>query len=372
MSTLTPRERTRRHLEREPVDRIPADFWAVEEIWDGLKAYFKTNSRREVLERLEVDCRTLVTGAAGVRSVLLTYVGPPLQQFDDGSFTDEWGKHRMYISHAYGRNTHFVDSPLGGFTSVDEMKDYPWPNADWWDVSDLREKIERINDKTEYHLRFDLGSIFETSWQLRGYEQFLLDLGTEDPIAEHILENITLALLGIGEKVLDAAKGMIDIVCTWDDVGTQTNLMISPQTFHQLLYPRHKRVNEMVHKFGVPILFHCDGAIFPLIEEFIDMGIDILDPLQPDARGMNMPIINERFGKRIGFHGGIDIQNTLPHGTPDQVRQEVRDRVNLFGRESVFVLASAHYIQADTPIENVLAMYEPELRYLSSPDGANV
>jgi uroporphyrinogen decarboxylase len=120
---------------------------------------------------------------------------------------------------------------------------------------------------------------------------------------------------------------------------------------------------ELAHARGVKVMYHCDGAIYPLIPELIDLGIDLLNPIQPDAKNMDGRRLKAEFGDRLAFHGGIDINATLPRGTAAEVEAEVRDRVQTLGRGGGYILCSSHHIQPDTPVENVLAMYQTHLRY---------
>ena len=141
--------------------------------------------------------------------------------------------------------------------------------------------------------------------------------------------------------------------------------MISQEMWRKYVRPCHARLIEVAKNHGLKVMYHCDGAIYPLVPELIDLGIDLLNPVQADAKGMEPPRLKAEFGDRLAFHGGIDINHTLPQGTPDQVRAEVRDRVLNLGRGGGYIMCSSHHIQPDTPVENVLAMYELPLRYRS-------
>jgi len=139
--------------------------------------------------------------------------------------------------------------------------------------------------------------------------------------------------------------------------------MISRNMWRKYIKPRHARIIEVAKSYGKSVMYHCDGAIYPLLDELIDMGIDVLNPIQPTAKDMAPARLKLEFGDRLAFHGGIDIVGTLPHGTPSEVRTEVVERVNDLGDGGGYILTSSHHIQSDTPLENVLAMYEMDLRY---------
>jgi uroporphyrinogen decarboxylase len=150
------------------------------------------------------------------------------------------------------------------------------------------------------------------------------------------------------------------MVYTYDDVGIQGGLLMSPRMWRKYVLPRHQRLNAAIRscRYPVKIMYHSCGAVYPLIGAFVDeMGIDVLNPLQPRAAGMDMRRIKAEFGDRLSFHGAIDLQKTLPHGTPEEVQSEVRDRCQVLARGGGYICTSAHYIQADTPLANIFALY---------------
>jgi uroporphyrinogen decarboxylase len=161
-------------------------------------------------------------------------------------------------------------------------------------------------------------------------------------------------------RVIEAAEGLLDMVYTYDDIGIQGGLLMSPRMWRNYILPRHQRLNAAIRaaRYPVKIMYHSCGAIYPLIGALIDeMGIDVLNPLQPRAAGMDAARIKSEFGQRLSFHGAIDIQHTLPHGTPEEVQAEVRERCAILGQGGGYICTSAHYLQADTPLENVVALY---------------
>jgi len=151
------------------------------------------------------------------------------------------------------------------------------------------------------------------------------------------------------------------MVYTYDDVAIQNGLLMSEKMWRENILPFHQKLNSEIKKFDIKILYHSCGAVFDLIEPFIDdMHIDVLNPLQPRAKKMDMQVIKDHFGKRIAFHGGIDIQHTIPYGSPQEVDAEVRERCRVLGKGGGYICTTAHYIQADTPIENILALYSAD------------
>jgi uroporphyrinogen decarboxylase len=157
---------------------------------------------------------------------------------------------------------------------------------------------------------------------------------------------------------LEEAGDAVDMVYFYDDIATQNNLMISRNMLKKYIFPHHVRLIALAKKFGKQVMYHSDGAIASVIPDLIEMGIDVLNPIQKDAKGMAPDFLKETFGENLSFHGGIDIIHTLPLGTPDDVRAEVRNCIQTLGKNGGYILASSHHIQPNTPIENVLEMYD--------------
>lgn len=334
---------------REP-DHVPFDFWAVPEVWHKLRQALMVEEDESVLRLLGVDCRMVTT----------RYVGGKARELDDGTLICPWGTHRRRVSNAFGTYDEYASHPLAEAKTVSEVLNWDWANPDDWDVSQVYQQCQEYNADLRHHLRYEVGGIFEWSWALRGLEQFLTDLILDPELACAIMDRFTDIYIENTLRVIEAAGGLLDMVYTYDDVGIQTGLLLSPRIWRQHILPRHRRLNEAIRgaRHPVKIMYHSCGAVFPLIGPFVDeMGIDVLNPLQPRAAGMDMLRIKTEFGDRLAFHGGVDIQQTLPHGSPAEVRAEVRDRCRVLGRGGGYICTSAHYIQADTPVKNIVAMY---------------
>ncbi len=348
----TPHQRVETALHHEEPDRVPFDLWAVPEVWAALRRYLDTDDDADVLRLLGADCRW----------VRPDYVGPaPIVQ-EDGSYYDALGTHRHSVSNEFCSYEEYAGYPLSNVQTVAEVESWPgWPPTEHWDVSTLKDKIQSLNRETEYWLCYEVGGIFEWSWGLRGFEQFLMDLVVQPEIACAIMDCYTDLYIANVTRVLEAAaicKRGIDMVYTYDDVGTQQGLLISETLWREFVLPRHLRLNAAIRRFPVKIMYHSCGAIYPLIGALADeLGIDVLNPLQPRAAGMDAARIKREFGDRLSFYGAVDIQRTLPRGTPQEVRAEVQQRCRALGQGGGYICASAHYIQADTPLENIIAMY---------------
>ena len=190
-----------------------------------------------------------------------------------------------------------------------------------------------------------------------------MDLVNQPEIPQYIMERLTDLYVENTRRVLELAGDRLDMVYFYDDVATQQNLMISARMWRRVIKPLHQRIIDVAKARGIPVMYHCDGALVPLLPELIDMGVDLLNPVQADAAGMDPQRLKDEFGDRLSFHGGIDIIKTLPRGSVTDVKAEVAERSRVLGKNGGYILASSHHIQSDTPLANVFAMYEMAGRY---------
>ena len=392
-SVLSPRERVKRTLQHIEPDRVPVDFLATPEIWwkleqhltvdpdsVGPSAYFDPRWEA-ILRRFEVDCRLLSydqfcsppdrilqPGAKVEWWAVLTRSTPNRmwrQKLPDGMLYDIWGRPINIVEHATGAYEEAAGWLFQHAASVEEIGGHSWPEPDWWDFSPLPDVIRQLDQEREYHLRFRIGSVFESAWQMRGMQEFLMDLALDPRIPAYLMDRLTEIHLENTRRVLELVGDRLDMVYFYDDVATQNSLMISPDTWEKLVRPCHVKLIELAKRYNLPVMYHCDGAIYPLIPELIEMGVDLLNPIQPDAKGMEPEQLKREFGDRLAFHGGLDIIKTLPRGTADDVAAEVQARVRVLGENGGYIMASSHHIQPDTPVENVIAMYDVSHRYRS-------
>jgi len=348
-------------------DRTPRDFAAVPEIWNKLNDFFETKDRNKILKFLDVDSRVvsydsfcqhpnydLDSNGSPERSS----VGARWQFTEaDGSSIDIWGAKRKKVKVPLGELEQFASYPLQSAQSIDDLKKYNWPQPGWWDFTHLRSFINKLNDTEIYNIRYRLGSFFETAWSLYNFEKFILDLALNPNMPRYVMERIAEVHIQNLSVVLETAGDLIDIVYFYDDIATQNSLLLSPNMYDEFIKPFHKSVIEIAAKYGKPTMMHCCGSVYPIIEILIEMGLQILNPIQPSAKDMNPEKLIEEFGSRIVFHGGIDVQQFLPNTTPEQVENKVNYTCNILGAGGGYIMAGSHHIQADTPLENVLAMY---------------
>ena len=363
-------ERVQKAVSFQKPDRTPRDFAAVPEIWARLAKHFGTLDRNEILSRLDVDCRVVSYDSfcrpPGVENSQVdmeasqerSSVGGMWRRIEpDGSNHDIWGAHRKKVANAFGVLEHFVSYPLESAQHLDDLKKYPWPNPDWWDFGGLRKFIDELNASAIHSIRYRVGSVFETAWSLYNFEKFLTDLAMNPDSPLYILERIAEVHLQNLKNVLETAGDFIDIVYFYDDLASQNGLLLSPKLYSRYIRPFHQRIIDLARKFGKPTMMHSCGSVYALIPQLIDMGLAILNPIQPLAKNMDPEKLLAEFGGRIAFHGGVDVQQLLPRARPEQVRESVVLISKLLGQRGGYIMAGSHHIQADTPLANVLEMY---------------
>ena len=339
------------HFERP--DRTPRDFAAVPEVWARLAGHFGTPDRGEILCCLGVDCRTVSYDSF---VDLNTFRAAE----SDGSKRDIWGAHRRTVANAFGTLDELISYPLAAARSPEDLRRYRWPEPDWWDFGELHHVISGLNKTARHSIRYRLGSVFETAWSLYGLERFLLDLASAPEMPAYILRRIAEVHIENLRRVLESAGDLIDIVYFYDDLASQQGLLLSPAIYTRHIEGYHRRIVECARQFGKPAMLHSCGSVFRLIPRFLDMGLAILNPIQPGAKYMEPERLAREFGGRIVFHGGVDVQHFLPCATPNEVRAEVRRISEILGHDGGYIRAGSHHLQADTPLDNVLAMYEGE------------
>lgn len=389
---LTHQDRVRAAIRHEGTDLVPCDFVATTEVWHLLAKHFQPDTtgledmvwlepqREALLRRLGVDCRifsydmfcappeAVIKPGARVDwwSTLIRSTPNRMwrQILPDGRLYDIWGAEYKVEEHLFGEYEGFASWVLGEATTVSDLQSYPWPTPDWWDFSALPGMIDRLQQDGPFNVRFRLGSFFEQAWALRGLEQFMLDFAVNPAMPEYIMDRLLEVHLANLETVLKLAGDKLDMIYTYDDVATQNSLLISPRAWRKSVKPRHQKILDLIHRYDKTAMYHCDGAVAPLIPELIEIGVNVLNPIQPDSKGMETAGLKAQYGQQLTFHGGVDIIKTLPRGTVDQVQQEVSARVKVLGAGGGYIMCSSHHIQPDTPLENVLAMYDPALRML--------
>lgn len=369
MENMTSRERVRTALDLKTPDRVPLDiggttatsidvvvYEKLKRLWDieSETVYMSKRANlvlpcEEVLQRLHVDTRGLILG---------TPDGRPDRVKDDGTIVDEWGV--IWQCAQDGHHYNPVGAPLMEAGRGDLTK-FDWPDpADPGRTRGLAERARYLHEETDYAVTLScpvgIGHLYQ---YLRGYEQFLIDIMVDEVFAEDLLDRILEVWLGITGHALDTTGPYLDVVMFPDDLAFQDRPIMRPEIYRRLIKPRHEQMVDLIYeKCDAAVLFHSCGAIFDLIPDLIQIGIDALNPVQVSAKDMDTAQLKLSYGDAICFWGAIDTHHVLPHGTPDEVREEVRHRIQDLAAYGGYVAAAVHDIQSDVSPENVIAMAE--------------
>lgn len=340
---------------QEP-DRVPINYSANPGINGRLLEHFglEAGQREELLKALGVD----------FRGVGAQYKGPKLHEDipERGVTVDNWGIHRRWVEHETGSYHDYCDFPL---CDADEetIANWPMPSPDDYDYSHLPTACEA---KKEYAIHVGnpgLGDIINTNGMLRGMEQTLIDLITEDPAGLLLARRRTEISLEITRRVLEAADGKIDFMYLGEDLGTQIAPMISLELYRKTIRPLHQLFVDLAKSFDIPVMIHTCGSSSWAYEDFIEMGIGVVDTLQPEATDMAPEYLKKQFGGRLAFHGCISTAGPVATGIVEEAIEYCRHTLDIMMPGGGYCFSPTHCLQDNSPTENVVAMYETALQY---------
>lgn len=373
--TMTSRQRVLSAVDLREPDRVPIDVGGssfstvIGAAYERLKAhlgvegetrYMKVKSRSAILDervarRLHTDTRPLLIGSPdGWQDVY----------FEDGSFRNEFG-----IIWRKAGDGHYAPTgnPLREATLTD-LDHFSWPDPrNPGRTRGLREQARQLHEETDYAVVLSLPVGFvHLSQYLRGYEQWLMDIILHPEFLDALMDRALEWWLELADAVLDEVGPYVDVVAFGDDVAFQDRPMVDLDRYRRLFKPRHRRMVDLIkRKSEARVLYHCCGAVRSLVPDFIDIGVDALNPVQVSSAGMDTAELKAEFGDHICFWGGIDTHQVLPFGSPADVRAEVERRIEDLAPGGGFVLAPVHNIQEDVPPENILAMADAAVAFKS-------
>ena len=346
---MTSRERVLGALAHQPTDRAPANYGAHQEVTDALIRKLGVDDMEALLVSLGVD----------MRRIDCNYGQPETGPDSDGYMRTMWGaRHR---ENAPDDGLPDYVSPFADATTVDDIRAHPWPDPHGIDFSGVREQCRKHHG--EYATFGAPWSPFfhEVGW-LVGQENFMVWMHTKPDVVHAIIEQVVDYEIEATRLFLDAADGLLDITYFGNDFGTQRGLFVSPGMWQAFIRKPLKRYFDVSHDYGCRVMKHSCGAIRDIIPFLIEDGVDILDPIQVAAVGMDLAGLVRDFGRDLCFHGGVDTQRTLPFGSTQDVRAEVRSYLDLTRQRGGYILCGSQDFIADIPLDNILSMYD-ENRY---------
>ena len=346
---MTPRERVLAAFSHEEPDHVPA--------WMGASPEFRELARHRL--NLPDDEALSVYVGDDFRRVYARFGGPESADPTHGltyagaTYRSPFGVER----HGYGYGQP-LDHPLANATTPREIHEYAWPDPAWIDPSGIRKQAQQWSGRYAI-LGGDWSPFFHDAIDLLGMETMLVKMYSQPELVDAVLTHIVDFYAGSSQRIFDAAADVIDIFFIGNDFGTQTGPIMGEALFRRFMLPHLRRLVDLGHAYGLRVMMHCCGGFYPLIPLMLEIGMDGIQSLQPSARGMEPASLKRDFGDRILLNGCVDTQHILIEGTPELVRAQTREVLEMMKPGGGYVASPSHdYLLPETPAENVIAMYE--------------
>lgn len=364
---MTSKERVMAALKHQEADRVPLDIGGIN------NTCMHELVEKEVKEKLGLEDHGYLIKARSQGIVIpdqsivdyfhvdtcSIYINEthPWTDNGDGTYRDMWGLDYKLNPDGYYYNR--VNHPLEDAEEIEDLDKYELPEPTPYMLEGLNERLDANKDKCCILEGLEEPMFGMPSW-LRRNENFYMDLVADPGLCDALLEKLLAYYKKLIKYIMDPLGDRIDIVKVADDLGTQNSLLLSPETYRERIKPfaaeLYSYIKDNYHK---PILLHSCGAIRPLINDLIEIGVDAINPVQISAKGMDPQELKDEFGSKITFWGGgVDTQHVLNMGTPEEVRRMVKTNLNIFKRNGGYVFCQVHNIQPCTPFENIMAMYD--------------
>ncbi len=339
---MTPKQRVHAALRREPADRIPIFMW------------FHPQTTKMLAGLLEIPPEHVATVMGN--DVRMTWVNNNyamegiVHEHDGETHEDFWGI-RWIKQGPYNQIDRF---PLAA-ASREQLLAYQFPYDHLEQLLGRMEPLLPMAD--QYFIGCDISpNVFEMYWRLRGMEQALLDMASDTELAFEMFSRCGDFAVALAREACN--RFPLDWLWAGDDIASQRSLMMSADCWRQLIKPHLKRAFDVGKSHDLPVAYHCCGALRPIIPDLIDMGLDVLNPIQCNCPGMDAMQLKREFGSALTFMGGVDTQDLLPNGTRDDVRRATRQLIDAMTSDGGgYILAASHTIPPETPPENIFAMY---------------
>lgn len=352
---MTSKERVRAAAQHKKVDRVPAAFEAVWPVWLRLLKEYKFTKVEEVYQKYNVD----------TRYVNPVYVGPKLSTYVNEAgnkvVKSFWGYEEEIYSTGKDQYAITCFYPLSGIETIEQVDSYAWPNPGWFDYDSMLTECEQHPDKA---MVMGHEGPFQVATYLMEMSEFFMLMIDAPEVAQRILDKINQFEMEYYERAFKACNGKIDILRTHDDYGTQISLMFGVDTWRAFFLKNTENLTNLAHKYNAFFQQHSCGAVEPLIEDFIAAGVDILEPLQK-VIGLDPENLKTKYGGRIAFFGGIDTQDLLPYGKPEEVKAETRRYIDILGSAGGYILSSSQAFETDISTANIEAVFETDRRVQS-------
>jgi len=343
---MNARERVLTALDHREADRVPVAFDAPVELAGRLREHFGVEDNPSLYRAMGIDGFNI----GGEAYVFPEYTGPNPYNLEYVNYFNFWGV-----------DGHQKDLPLAKIESVAQLDEYLWPQADWFSFDHMKEKCREIKELGLPPVGGEGGCGLQHCINMRGYDQALMDPYTNPDLAHAYLERMGDFFVEWNERWISA--GDFDIFRSGDEIGSNISTHCNPDVWREFYKPQLKRIFAVAKKHGLKIWFHCCGCCRPLIEDLIEIGVDLWDPISEYVAGNNHVELKREFGDRLSFVGGVDVKNVVMEGTPAEVREEVRKRIDILAPGGGYIVGGSHGLFEDCPFDNVLAMYDEAVKY---------
>jgi uroporphyrinogen decarboxylase len=345
----TSRERVLTAFNHQIPDRVPVDYFGNTGIDGRLKRHFGLSSDDDegLRQRLGVD----------FFEVIPAYTGPQLHADLPDRRVDLWGVRTRWVEHETGGYWDFCDFPLKD-ADRDAIAAWPMPSPDDYDYAGIPEICRGHRQYALLVGNPGAGDMINSTGMVRTMEQVLVDLMVDEPACLLYMDRKNSVQLEVLSRVLEAARGAIDILWLGEDLGSTRGPLLSLELFRKHIRPRHQKFVDLAKSYGIPVMMHSCGSSSWAYEDFLDMGITIIDTLQPEARDMSPRYLKDRFGDRLSFHGCISTGGTVAYGSVEETVAYVCETLETMMPGGGYAFSPTHMLQDNSPTENVLAMYE--------------
>ena len=351
---MTSKERVLTAVAHRQPDRVPVDYGAHAQVNLALRGHLGLGDDADLLRVLGTDLRG-VAPAIKQQASPVCYADPTQAVTDDGFYVDLWGVGFRRAETPTGEYVDLAYHPLRAATTLAEIEAHPLMEPDDWDYGPVRPAAEA---QAEWAVWAHCRGTFEISWFIRGLDAFMTDLALEPKQACRLMDRVQERLEERLRRILEAGGDAVDIAEYNDDVGMQDGLLMSPDMWRRYLKPRLGRMFSLIRSAGKHVRYHSCGGVRDILPDLIDLGLDILTPFQPLAAGMEPLALKRDFGRHLTLHGGVDMQDLLPHASREQVVDEVKRLMDVLSEDGGWIACSSHNLQPDTPPGNIVAMYE--------------
>lgn len=346
---MTAKQRVRATFQFEKTDRVPVNYLSNPTVHGRLAQKLGVSPKGDaVLKALDID----------FREMRLQYTGKKLfPDVPDRRVDPLWGMYTRKTENQSGMYWDYCDFPLQD-AALEQIARWPMPNPDDFDYDGAYEWCVQNKDYALCYGHPGIGDVLNTCGMLFTVEDALVSIFSDEPAIRLYIDRRTRSQLDVMERVLDRCHDLLDLVWTGEDLGTQNSPLISLEAFRKVLRPRHQQYADLAAGYGLPEMIHSCGSSSWAFDDFLEMGIRAVDTLQPEAANMSPEFLTKRYGGKLVFHGCISTAGKLAYGTEQETRETVRQTLELMMDKRGYCMAPTHLIQDNTPVENILAMYE--------------